>query len=111
LRIRGLQYMADRKPKEAIDSLMAADQIKPLTREVTLPLVQALIASDQGAEGEKLARAMIQKDGTFAPIYDVLYAYYMRNNRPADAEAVFPRGAQQPQARSLPAATGRSSLR
>ncbi len=29
---------------------------------------------------------MIAKDKSFAPIYDLLYVQYMRQNRPADAE-------------------------
>ncbi len=88
LRIRGLQYMAERKPKEAIDSVLAANQVKPLTREVTLPLVQVYFADGKAEEAEKLAKAMIGKDKAFGPMYDVLHGYYMSRNRVAEAEAL-----------------------
>ncbi len=88
LRIRGLQYMAERRPKEAIDSFLAANQVKPLTREVTLPLVQVYLADGQTEEAEKLAKEMIAKDKTFSALYDVLYGFYMSKGRVSEAEAL-----------------------
>lgn len=91
LRIRGLQLMIERKFSESADYLRAANQIKPLTREVTLALAQVLISNSQVGEAEQLVQAMIEKDKEFGPIYDVMYAHYLQTRRTADAEAILKR--------------------
>ncbi|MBI4875041.1 MAG: tetratricopeptide repeat protein [Acidobacteria bacterium] len=88
LRIRGLQLVLEQKLKEAVEVLRAANQVQPLTREATLPLVEVLLTDGQNAEAEQTAKAMIQKDKTFAQMYDLLVVYYMRSNQPAAAEEV-----------------------
>ena len=88
LRIRGLQLMFERKTKEAIESLLAANAVQPLVRDVALPLAQAYLADGQSEAGEKIALAMLQKDPEFGPLYDLLYSHYMRTNRADQAAAL-----------------------
>jgi predicted Zn-dependent protease len=88
LRIRGMHFMIERKVKESIESLRAANQVTPFTREVTLPLVRVLLADSQTEEAERLARAMIEKDKEFGAMYDLLYAQYMHSKNTAQAEAL-----------------------
>jgi tetratricopeptide (TPR) repeat protein len=91
LRIRGMQLLLERKLKEAIENLRAANRDRPLTREVALPLVQVLLADSQPQEAEQLALAMIEKEPEFGAMYDLLYAHYMRLGNPAQAVALLSR--------------------
>ncbi len=50
--------------------------------------VQALFADNRSADGERLALQIIEKNKTFAPMYDVLYRHYLSGNRPRDAEDI-----------------------
>ena len=86
LRVRGMQLLLERKVKEGIEVLRAANEVQPLTREVTLPLVQALFADSRDAEAEKLGSLVIGKDKEFGPMYDMLYAHYMQTKQPGEGE-------------------------
>jgi tetratricopeptide (TPR) repeat protein len=49
---------------------------------------QALVSNNQVSEAEKLARDVIAKNKTYAPIYDILYIQYMRTKRADEGEKV-----------------------
>jgi len=89
LRLRGdLLLRADNNFKEAIATLGKADAVSPGQPEVVLPLVQSLLGDNQTQEAEKLARSLIDKQNSLAPAYDLLYLFYLRNNRLEDAEGI-----------------------
>ncbi|MGD0199485.1 MAG: tetratricopeptide repeat protein [Bryobacteraceae bacterium] len=89
LRLKGyLLLLADKDPKGAIEQFQLANGISPSLPEIVLPLVQSLLADGQQAEAERLGRALLEKRKDFAPMYDVLYAEYMRQNRLRDADQI-----------------------
>jgi tetratricopeptide (TPR) repeat protein len=88
LRLRGYLELTGGRPQEAIATFRQANELMPLQPDIVLPLAQALFSGGQAADAEKLARALIEKEKTFGPTYDLLYVQAMRANRPADAESV-----------------------
>jgi tetratricopeptide (TPR) repeat protein len=72
----------------ALKELAEANDAKPLQPETVLIYVQALEVDGQFAAGEKLAYQVIDKYKTYTPIYDILYYYYMKQNRPDDGERI-----------------------
>jgi tetratricopeptide (TPR) repeat protein len=88
LRLEGYLYMADRKPAEAIAVLRQADQVRPMQAPVIYPLARALREDHQDEAAEKLALAFLQKNKTFAPIYDLLFTLYSTSGRQAEAENI-----------------------
>jgi tetratricopeptide (TPR) repeat protein len=89
LRMEGyLLLHADKKPQEAIGKLRLAHGVKPFHPPVVLALCQALFSEGQATEAETLAQELIQKQEGFGPIYDLLFAHYMRSNRLDDAENI-----------------------
>lgn len=89
LRIKGsLLLRADNNFKEAILYLQKANQVSPLHTEIVFPLAQSLLGDGQIEEAEGLAKILIEKEKTFGPIYDLLFVYYLRNNRLSDAESI-----------------------
>ncbi len=87
-RLLGELALLRRDPATAITELQAANSAKPLEPEVVVSYVQALAASNRFPEAEKLAYQMIDKDKTYATIYDILYTEYVRLNRLDDAEKI-----------------------
>ena len=55
---------------------------------VIYPLARALREDHQDEAAEKLAVAFIQKNKTFAPIYDLLFTMYYDSGRQAEAENI-----------------------
>jgi len=89
LRLKGyLSLRGDNNPKEAITHLRRAHEAVPFRPQVVFPLVQALLLDHQTAEAEALGRELIQREKTFGPMYDLLFEYYSRSNRTAEAEGV-----------------------
>jgi tetratricopeptide (TPR) repeat protein len=88
LRLKGYVEMFDRHYPEAIALLKAADGVRPTQPDVVYALVQCLIQAHQGPEAEKLGQSLTQTNKAFAPVYEILYRYYMGENRPLDAEAI-----------------------
>ena len=87
-RLEGQLALMANDPATAVKEFDAADRIKPGQISISLAHFQALSANNQHAEAEKLARAVIAKEKTFAPMYDALYVEYQRLNKPAEAEGV-----------------------
>jgi tetratricopeptide (TPR) repeat protein len=71
---------------EATQKFKEANDSKPYQPEVVTMLVQTLLATNQPAEAENLAKQQIDKTKNYTQIYNVLYTYYLRSNRPQDAE-------------------------
>jgi tetratricopeptide (TPR) repeat protein len=89
LKFKGyLKLIADHDPKAAIAQFRLASQISPSDPQITLPLIESLIADGQGAEAEKLGAELLQKQKHLLAAYDLLFGYYARANRPHEAEAV-----------------------
>jgi len=85
-RIKGQMALINGQRDEAVKELAEANTISPLQPNLVMVYFQSLAYANRFPEAEKLARDMIAKDKSFAPIYDLLYVQYMRLNRPADAE-------------------------
>ena len=71
---------------EVIARFRAANAVKPYQPDVVNMLTQFLIAANQAAEGEQLARELIEKQKTNQQVYDILYTRYLVTNRPQEAE-------------------------
>lgn len=81
----------DRKPDAAIEDLRHALRNSPNDSRIESALAEELIATKQAnevQEGEKLAKGVISRHADFAPAYEVLYRFYMEENRAQDAEAL-----------------------
>jgi tetratricopeptide (TPR) repeat protein len=87
-RLSGQLALMDNNPAKAVKEFDAASRIKPDQISISLAHFQALSANNQHAEAEKLAREVIARDKTFAPMYDALYVEYQRLNKPSEAEGV-----------------------
>ena len=87
-RLNGQLALMDNDPAKAVKEFDAASRIRPDQINISLAHFQALSANNQHAEAEKLARAVIARDKTFAPMYDALYVEFQRLNKPSEAEGV-----------------------
>jgi len=88
LRVRGYLALWEAKIPEAISLFRRALETKPGEPRMTLALIEALSADDQLQEAERVAKALLEKEKTFAPAYDALYMQYARQKRYAEAEAI-----------------------
>ena len=87
-RLEGQLALMDNDAAKAVKEFDAADRIKPDQVALSLAHFQALAANNQHAEAEQLARSVIAKNKTFAPMYDALYVDYQRLHKPSEAEGV-----------------------
>jgi tetratricopeptide (TPR) repeat protein len=88
LRIDGYIALIQKDLKGAIQKFEAANQVKADQPELVLSLVQTLFADQQNDLAEKYATHLIEKQKSFGAIYDPLYYYYVRTNRPDLGEAL-----------------------
>jgi tetratricopeptide (TPR) repeat protein len=88
LRFSGNIALARNDIPTAILKFQQASLVKPDQPDLTLTLVQTLFAAGREQEAETLASGLLARKQTFAPLYDALYAHYMRDNRPELAEQV-----------------------
>jgi tetratricopeptide (TPR) repeat protein len=88
LLIKTYLALTDRRPGLAAAFLRRAELARPNQPETSFLLAQALIQDNQPGEGERVAKQLIDLSKTYTPIYDVLYSFYRRTNRLADAETV-----------------------
>jgi tetratricopeptide (TPR) repeat protein len=75
LRLKGELAAVGRKIELAEDFYRRANAIKPMQPDVILGLTQVLFEAGKTKEAQDLAQAMIDKDKTYGPIYDVLVRY------------------------------------
>jgi len=90
-RILGQLALLENNPSVAVEQFQAAQRIKPGETDLMLPYFQALFSNKQPAEAEKLGLSVIEKNKAFAPMYDVLYLYYIQSKQPAEAEKILQR--------------------
>ena len=88
LRLKGSLAYADRKPDDAISYFRKALSVHPGNPPVTGALVQTLLDEGRYPEAEKAALELISREKAYGPIYDVLYAFYFKAGRAADAEHI-----------------------
>jgi len=65
----------------AVAELGLANQARPGQPELSMAYFQALVGNKQFDEAEKVAQAIIAKEKTYGPMYDLLYLYYARLNK------------------------------
>lgn len=89
LRLKGYVALTKQKPDEALDFFERADKARPGQPELALVIVSTLQSLRRFDEAETRAKAMLAKERSYAPLYDILYQYYMREKRVDDAEKTF----------------------
>ena len=87
-RLKGELAMLHRDPPAAVKEFTQANAVNPLQSNLVVGYFQALVANKQFPEAEKLARDLIDKDKSFAPVYDLLYLHYVRQSNLEQAEQV-----------------------
>ncbi len=90
-RIEGQLALLQKDAPGAVKQFELADRAKPDQTDLSIAYFQALIANQQAPEAEKMALAMIDKNKSFAPMYDMLYVYYMQTKREPEAERILQR--------------------
>ena len=88
LRWKGYLAAADRKFKEAEEFFQAANLVKPMQPELILSWTHVLFQDNQQAEGERLARKLIDANKSYEPIYDELLAQYLLLKKSTEAEEI-----------------------
>ena len=87
--LKGYLASTDQRPKEAIENFRQALRVNSSDAGVVTELAHLLIQNGQAAEGEQLVSQLIaSKKTSYGPAYDLLYSFYLANNRPAQAENV-----------------------
>jgi tetratricopeptide (TPR) repeat protein len=90
-RLEGQLALLQKDPAGAVKQFELATRAKPGQSDLSLAYFQALISNQQAPEAEKMGLAVIDKNKNFAPMYNVLYVYYMQNKRVPDAERILQR--------------------
>lgn len=87
-RLKGQLALLAKDPAAAVAEFAKANQVKPYQPDLVLVYFQALVLNKQFAEGEKIANELIAREKAYAPMYDLLYVQYARQNNVAAAEAL-----------------------
>lgn len=87
-RLSGQAALLRRDAPTAVKELEKANAAKPGQANLVLAYFQALAMNGQFPEAEKAAHDLIEKEKSFAPMYDLLYLQYVRQNRMSDAEQI-----------------------
>jgi len=87
-RLRGQMALVKRDAAGAVTEFEQANAAKPDQPDLVMAYFQALVATNRFPEAEALARHLIEKQKSYAPIYDLLYVQYMRQNKPDLAESI-----------------------
>lgn len=88
LRVKGFLALHRKQYDDAIASFQAAAAQRPEDGRAALGLAESLAAAGRDEEAERLARAFIEKNKSFAGMYDFLYVRYMRDGRTRQAEEI-----------------------
>lgn len=91
LRFSGNIALAANDTSAAIQKFQQANAVRPDQPDLMLTLVETLFAARRNQEGEKLAGDFLDRRKAFGPLYDTLYAHYMRANQPQAAEQILQR--------------------
>ncbi len=90
-RIEGQLALLQKNAAGAVKEFEIANRIKPDQIGLSMAYFQALNANQQAPEAEKLGLSVIDKNKTFAPMYDLMYVYYMQSKRLPEAERILQR--------------------
>ena len=90
-RIEGQLALLQKDAPGAVKQFELATRAKPDQTDLSLAYFQALLSNQQGADAEKMGLAVIDKNKNFAPMYDMLYVYYMQSKRVPEAERILQR--------------------
>jgi tetratricopeptide (TPR) repeat protein len=88
LRLAGYVALANNDREKALKNFEAAHQVDPSHPDLSLLLSQTLVAAGRAPEAEAMAKGALEKQKTYAPLYDQLIALYMSQNRFPEAEAM-----------------------
>ncbi len=88
LRLKGGIALLDNRAAEAIETFGRALKIAPDKAELHAGLAEALIKNNQPEDGEREAKQAIARQPQFGPAYDLLYSFYVGQQRWQDAEAL-----------------------
>lgn len=72
----------------ALEKFEKANAVKPNDPDLSLVYADTLLAAGRAEQAEKIAREIIDRNKTYAPMYDLLLMKYLRERRVADAEAL-----------------------
>ncbi len=86
LRFTGYLALVNNDAEGALAKFNAANKVKPYQPELSLVLMQTLIASKKTDEAERFAKDFLVHEKTYAPIYDRLLMIYLTTNRAAEGE-------------------------
>ena len=86
LRFAGYLAMVDQKVPEALADFQKANASKPYQPELSMALVQTLLASNRLPEAEKVGRDLIEHQKNYSPMYELLLNLYIKTNRVPEAE-------------------------
>jgi tetratricopeptide (TPR) repeat protein len=87
-RLQGQVALMKNDAATAVKRFATATRIRPNQPDVTVAYFQALVGDGQTAAAERLAADLLAREKTYAPMYDLLYLYYVRQNRGDQAEEV-----------------------
>src|ERR1019366_8316329 len=85
-RIEGQLALLQKDAPGAVKQFELATRARPGQADLSLAYFQALLSNHQAPEAEKMGLAVIDRNKNFAPMYDVLYVYYMQTKRVPEAE-------------------------
>lgn len=88
LRVKGFLALHRKQYDEAIAGFQAAARLRPEDGRAALGLAESLAAAGRSEEAERIARAFIENNRSFAGMYDFLYVRYMRDGRTRQAEEI-----------------------
>ena len=88
LRLRAFLLLADGKAEEGLALFRQADKLKPNQQELELTIARTMLVLKQVDEAKVYIRAMIAKDKTFGPGYNLLYGIAMLQGKADEAEQV-----------------------
>jgi Flp pilus assembly protein TadD len=75
-RFRAYVQMADRRPAEAIQTLMQGLRVRPDDQRSRLALVKALLMDGRVEEADSSALQAISKNKAYFPLYDLMISHY-----------------------------------
>lgn len=87
-RLQGFLHVADNRFREAYESFLQADRIRPKQPELRFAMAQVLLQDGQWEESERLAREIMTDSPQYIQAYEYLTNQYLARRRPDDAVAV-----------------------
>ncbi len=88
LRLQAMLDQLANKPQEALDGYLAADKVKPNESEVQIAIATMFMALKRDDDAENLLKKLLENSKEYLRGYDLLYAFYIRNSKYAEAEQV-----------------------